>query len=159
MRPRFREVQYELTLASVLGDLYELVGRPAVEKLRELNIPKQSRIWRCSTSAFCSLPLHAMGPASSNNKRRKVLLRPIHLFIHANTVDAYRLSRAQSTGFGSTLSASCGPTRWVPSGGVRRDRDHPGANYAGDGSSIGGRNTRCRAFESPGSPLRSLFIS
>jgi len=58
---------YELTLASVLADLYELVGRSVIDKLRELNVPEQSRVWWCPTSAFCSLPLHAMGPVPSDN--------------------------------------------------------------------------------------------
>jgi tetratricopeptide (TPR) repeat protein len=58
---------YELTLASVLADLYELVGRPVIDKLRELNVPEQSRVWWCPTSVFCSLPLHAMGPVPSDD--------------------------------------------------------------------------------------------
>jgi hypothetical protein len=58
---------YELTLASVLSDLYELVGRPVIKKLRELKVPEKSRIWWCPTGAFCSLPLHAMGPIPSDD--------------------------------------------------------------------------------------------
>ena len=53
---------YDLTLASVLSDLYELVGKPVIERLRELKVPEKSRVWWCPTGAFCSLPLHAMGP-------------------------------------------------------------------------------------------------
>jgi hypothetical protein len=49
----------------VLADLYALVGRAVVERLRALGIPEQSRIWWCPTSAFCFLPLHAMGPIPS----------------------------------------------------------------------------------------------
>ncbi len=56
---------------SVLADLYLLVGRPVIERLRELGIPEQSRVWWCPTSAFCFLPLHAMGPIpSSDNVER-----------------------------------------------------------------------------------------
>jgi hypothetical protein len=58
---------YDLTLASVLSDLYELVGKPVIERLRELKVPEKSRIWWCPTGAFCSLPLHAMGPIPSND--------------------------------------------------------------------------------------------
>ena len=54
--------EYELTLAFVLSELYQLVGKPVIQRLRELGIPEQSRIWWCPTSVFCSLPLHAMGP-------------------------------------------------------------------------------------------------
>ena len=58
--------KYEVTLCSVLKELYELVGRPVVERLNELKVPAQSRIWWCPTSVFCSLPLHAMGPTQPN---------------------------------------------------------------------------------------------
>jgi len=58
--------EYDDALASVLKALYDLVGRPVIQKLRELNVPEQSRIWWCPTSAFCSLPLHAMGPIRSD---------------------------------------------------------------------------------------------
>ena len=57
---------YEDALRGVLKELYELVGRPVIKRLNDLNIPQQSRIWWCPTSVFCSLPLHAMGPISSN---------------------------------------------------------------------------------------------
>ena len=53
---------YGRSLASVLSDLYELVGKPVIERLRELKVPEKSRVWWCPTSAFCSLLLHAMGP-------------------------------------------------------------------------------------------------
>lgn len=53
------------TVCSVLAGLYALVGRPILERLRALGIPEQSRIWWCPTSAFCFLPLHAMGPIPS----------------------------------------------------------------------------------------------
>jgi len=59
--------EYHRALASVLQNLYNLVGRPVIDRLRMLNIPEQSRIWWCPTSVFCSLPLHAMGPALSND--------------------------------------------------------------------------------------------
>ncbi|KAI9509761.1 CHAT domain-containing protein [Russula earlei] len=59
--------QYEHDLRSVLVGLYDLVGRPVIERLRSLNVPEQSRIWWCPTSVFCSLPLHAMGPIPSDD--------------------------------------------------------------------------------------------
>ncbi|KAH9013817.1 CHAT domain-containing protein [Lactarius pseudohatsudake] len=58
---------YGHNLASVLADLYELVGKPVIERLRQLEIPEKSRVWWCPTSAFCSLPLHAMGPMPSDD--------------------------------------------------------------------------------------------
>jgi len=60
-------IEYERALASVLENLYNLVGRPVIDRLHELNIPEQSRIWWCPTSVFCSLPLHAMGPVPSHD--------------------------------------------------------------------------------------------
>ena len=59
--------QYEDALEFVLKELYELVGQPVIQKLNELGIPEQSRVWWCPTSVFCSLPLHAMGPIPSND--------------------------------------------------------------------------------------------
>ena len=55
------------TLAHVLTELYDLVGKPVIDKLRQLNVPEQSRVWWCPTSVFCSLPLHAMGPIPSDD--------------------------------------------------------------------------------------------
>ena len=56
---------YNDALSSALETLSDLVGRPVIQRLRDLNIPEQSRIWFCPTSVFCSLPLHAMGPIRS----------------------------------------------------------------------------------------------
>jgi tetratricopeptide (TPR) repeat protein len=58
---------YDLTLASVLADLYELVGKFVIERLRQMKVPEKSRVWWCPTGAFCSLPLHAMGPVPSDD--------------------------------------------------------------------------------------------
>jgi CHAT domain-containing protein len=57
---------YEDALRAVLKELYELVGRPVIKRLNEMNIPEQSRVWWCPTSVFCSFPLHAMGPIPSD---------------------------------------------------------------------------------------------
>jgi tetratricopeptide (TPR) repeat protein len=58
--------EYDDALGSVLKTLYDLVGRPVIQRLKKLNVPEQSRIWWCPTSVFCSLPLHAMGPVRSD---------------------------------------------------------------------------------------------
>ena len=58
--------QYDEALASVLAGLFELVGKPVIDRLRQLQVPEQSRIWWCPTSVFCFLPLHAMGPITSD---------------------------------------------------------------------------------------------
>jgi len=57
---------YEDALRSVLNELYDLVGWPVIKRLNEMNVPKQSQVWWCPTSVFCSLPLHAMGPVQSD---------------------------------------------------------------------------------------------
>ncbi|KAH8978015.1 CHAT domain-containing protein, partial [Lactarius akahatsu] len=62
-------VEYQDALTSVLKDLYELVGKPVITRLRLLGVPEQSRVWWCPTSVFCSLPLHAMGPIPSSGNR------------------------------------------------------------------------------------------
>ncbi|KAH9057578.1 CHAT domain-containing protein [Lactarius vividus] len=58
---------YNKTLAHILTQLYDLVGKPVIDRLRQLNVPEQSRVWWCPTSVFCSLPLHAMGPIPSDD--------------------------------------------------------------------------------------------
>jgi CHAT domain-containing protein len=65
---------YEKTLANVLGELYKLVGKPVIDRLRQLQIPEQSRIWWYPTSVFCSLPLHAMGPIPSDDGEMRYFL-------------------------------------------------------------------------------------
>ena len=59
--------EYNDTLAYVLTGLYELVGKSVIEELRLLEVPEKSRVWWCLTDAFCSLPLHAMGPIPSDD--------------------------------------------------------------------------------------------
>jgi len=62
--------EYGDALTSVLKTLYDLVGRAVIQRLNELNVPEQSRIWWCPTSVFCSLPLHAMGPIRSDGPHK-----------------------------------------------------------------------------------------
>ena len=65
---------YEDALGYVLKELYELVGRPVIQRLNELRVPEQSRVWWCPTSVFCSLPLHAMGPIPQLDGRPRYFL-------------------------------------------------------------------------------------
>ena len=57
---------YDLTPVSFLLDLYKLVGKPVIERLRELKVPEKSRVWWCQTSVFCSF-LHATSPIPSGD--------------------------------------------------------------------------------------------
>jgi len=104
---------YGHTLASVLVDLYELVGKPVIERLRELKIPEKSRVWWCPTSAFCSLPLHAMGPIPSDDSDELYFM---DLYIPSYT---------------STLSALIESQKPRSMG---RDRGHTSRQDAGDNS-------------------------
>ena len=84
--------EYDLTLASVLADLYDLVGKPVLERLRKLEVPKKSRIWWCPTSAFCSLPLHAMGPIPSYD-HKKVYFMDLYIPSYTQSLTALIDSR------------------------------------------------------------------
>jgi hypothetical protein len=88
-------MDYDLTLASVLSDLYELVGKPVIERLRKLKVPEKSRVWWCPTGAFCSLPLHAMGPIPSTDGEESVLLGPVHPFLHPIALCADRIQKTR----------------------------------------------------------------
>ncbi|KAH9980949.1 CHAT domain-containing protein [Lactifluus volemus] len=84
--------QYERALRSVLKDLYELVGRPVIEKFRKMKILEQSRVWWCPTSVFCYLPLHAMGPIPSND-RIKHHFSDLYITSYTPTLSALMESR------------------------------------------------------------------
>jgi CHAT domain-containing protein len=80
--------QYNETLAHVLAELYDLVGKPVIDRLRQLNVPEQSRVWWCPTSVFCSLPLHAMGPIPSDDGREDRYFLDIYIPSYTPTLSA-----------------------------------------------------------------------
>src|SRR6266702_2748749 len=86
---------YDLTLASVLADLYDLVGKPVIERLRQLEVPEKSRVWWCPTSAFCSLPLHAMGPIPSDGDDKVYFM---DLYIPSYTPTLFALIESRKPG-------------------------------------------------------------
>ena len=88
--------EYEADLGYVLEQLYNLVGRPVIKRLRDLNVPEQSRVWWCPTSVFCSLPLHAMGPIPSNG-HTKLYFSDVYIPSYTPTLSALIESRKQST--------------------------------------------------------------
>ena len=92
-------IQYENALRFVLKELYELVGRPVIQRLNELSVPEQSRIWWCPTSVFCSLPLHAMGPIPPYNGRPRYFL---DLYIPSYTPALSTLIESNRTGSGTS---------------------------------------------------------
>jgi CHAT domain-containing protein len=87
--------QYQDALSLVLKGLYDLVGRPVIQRLRELNVPEQSRVWLCPTSVFCSLPLHAMGPIPSDDRAKRYFL---DLYIPSYTPTLSSLIESQKGG-------------------------------------------------------------
>ncbi|KAI9452961.1 CHAT domain-containing protein [Lactarius psammicola] len=83
-----KDDHYDQSLAYVLVELYNLVGKPVIDRLRQLKVPEQSRIWWCPTSVFCSLPLHAMGPITSDEGEKRYFLGPLYLFIYPIAPDS-----------------------------------------------------------------------
>jgi CHAT domain-containing protein len=79
---------YNQTLAHVLTELYDLVGKPVIHRLRQLNVPEQSRVWWCPTSVFCSLPLHAMGPIPSDDGVEDRYFLDIYISSYTPTLSA-----------------------------------------------------------------------
>ena len=87
---------YHRALRSVLEELHELVGQPVIDRLRELRIPDQSRVWWCPTSVFCSLPLHAMGPIPSAGHQKRYF-SDLYVSSYTPTLGALIASRANVT--------------------------------------------------------------
>ena len=88
---------YEETLAFVLAQLYELVGKPVIDRLSQLQVPEQSRIWWCPTSVFCFLPLHAMGPIPSDDGETRYFL-DLYICSYTLTLDALIQPRKRDSG-------------------------------------------------------------
>ena len=89
--------KYDESLASVLAALYELVGKPVIDRLRQLQIPDYSRIWWCPTSVFCSLPLHAMGPIPSDDDELRYFL-DLYICSYTPSLSALIQSRYRESG-------------------------------------------------------------
>ena len=85
--------QYEEALCSVLEELFKLVGKPVIDRLRLLQVPEQSRIWWCPTSVFCSLPLHAMGPIPSDDSDKPRYFLDLYICSYTPTLSALIQSR------------------------------------------------------------------
>jgi tetratricopeptide (TPR) repeat protein len=88
--------QYDEALASVLTELYELVGKPVIERLRTLQVQEKSRIWWCPTSVFCSLPLHAMGPIPSDDGELRYFM-DLYISSYTPSLSALIQSRARAS--------------------------------------------------------------
>ena len=89
--------EYDQTLAYVLAELYKLLGKPIIDRLRQLQVPNQSRVWWCPTSVFCSLPLHAMGPIPSDDGERRYFL-DLYVCSYTPSLSALIQSRVRDSG-------------------------------------------------------------
>jgi len=84
--------EYHEALTFVLEELYFLVGQPVIQEFHKLNVPEQSRIWWCPTSAFCSLPLHALGPVRLE-RSHKLYFSDLYIPSYTPTLSALIESR------------------------------------------------------------------
>ncbi|KAH9013399.1 hypothetical protein EDB84DRAFT_1444273 [Lactarius hengduanensis] len=98
---------YDETLASVLAELYNLVGKPVIDRLDQLQVPRQSRIWWCPTSVFCSLPLHAMGPIPSDDGEKRYFL-DLYICSYTPTLSALIQSHNRDSGSARPISSNRG---------------------------------------------------
>ena len=68
-----------------------------IDRLRQLKVPEQSRIWWCPTTVFCSLPLHAMGPIPSDDGEPRYFL-DLYICSFTPTLSALVESRNRDPG-------------------------------------------------------------
>lgn len=95
---------YQQELRTILKELHERIGQPVINKLRELGVPEQSRVWWYPTSVFCSFPLHAMGPVPSTDDKDRYFS---DLYICSYTPSLYALIAARTA---AALTSDSGPT-------------------------------------------------
>ena len=129
---------YNNTLASVLSGLYELVGKPVIKRLRELKVPEKSRVWWCPTGAFCSLPLHAMGPIPSDDGN-DMYFSDLYIPSYTPTLAALIESRKH----GSSSDAS--------------DNSKPSILLVAQPDTLPGALGEIKAIEATKTPVRSLI--
>jgi hypothetical protein len=89
----------------MLQELYEHVGKPVIRKLQEMGTWKHSRIWWYPTSAFCSLPLHVMGPIPSTDGHEQYF-SDIYVCSYISTLGALIEARTPKTDPGPDLTPS-----------------------------------------------------
>ena len=114
----------------MLEELYELVGRPVIERLKKVGVPEQSRVWWCPTSVFGYLPLHAMGPIPSDSGDLRYF-SDLYITSYTPTLSALIASRKPDSGtqtpaLPKLLVAQPSPSppgAWRPDAQVLRDFD------------------------------------
>jgi CHAT domain-containing protein/tetratricopeptide (TPR) repeat protein len=88
---------YDEALAFILAELYTLIGQPVIDRLRQLSVPEQSRVWWYPTSVFSFLPLHAMGPIPCDDGEIRYFL-DLYICSYTPTLDALIQSRHRDSG-------------------------------------------------------------
>jgi CHAT domain-containing protein len=102
---RLESKRYDRVLRETLEELSELVGQPVANRLQQLGIPEQSRIWLCPTSVLASLPIHAAGPIPSDMRVKRYLC-DIYVCSYTPSLSALIASRSPNL----SGSASGGPS-------------------------------------------------
>jgi CHAT domain-containing protein len=102
---RLESKRYNRVLRQTLEELSELVGLPVANRLMQLGIPEQSRIWLCPTSVLASLPIHAAGPIPSDTRVKRYLC-DIYVCSYTPSLSALISSRSPNL----SGSASGGPS-------------------------------------------------
>ncbi|KAI0251961.1 TPR-like protein [Lactifluus subvellereus] len=92
---RLESKKYDRVLRQTLEELSELVGQPVANRLMELGIPEQSRIWLCPTSVLASLPIHAAGPISLHTNVKRYLC-DIYVCSYTPSLSALIASRSRT---------------------------------------------------------------
>ncbi|KAI0252895.1 CHAT domain-containing protein [Lactifluus subvellereus] len=92
---RLESKKYARVLRQTLEELSELVGQPVANRLMELGIPEQSRIWLCPTSVLTSLPIHAAGPMSLPTNVKRYLC-DIYVCSYTPSLSALIASRSRN---------------------------------------------------------------
>ncbi|KAI0246746.1 CHAT domain-containing protein [Lactifluus subvellereus] len=102
---RLESKKYDRVLRQTLKELSELVGQPVVNRLMELGIPEQSRIWLCPTSVLASLPIHAAGPIFSHTNVKRYLC-DIYVCSYTPSLSALIASRSSNLSGSSSGQSS-----------------------------------------------------
>ncbi|KAI0251988.1 TPR-like protein [Lactifluus subvellereus] len=147
---RLESKKYDRVLRQTLEELSELVGQPVANRLMELGIPEQSRIWLCPTSVLASLPIHAAGPIPlSRNLLGSASGQPSLLIVEQPDetlpgVDSETRSIEYLVGSGSVTRIAGDAA--TPENVIARLPMHPWVHFA------------CHGMLQPGRPFESSFL-
>lgn len=84
---------FSMKMRPVLRALWHTVVHPITERLAELGVEENTRIWWCPTSELCALPLHAAGPYLPREKA----LPDLYICSYTPTLSALITARSNMT--------------------------------------------------------------